>query len=75
MTSASTSTMHVDLRPGQYMQVGDVLITLAKKDGQRARLTIQAPRDLPIKRPSLTTSAQECASFPQKEHSNGKHLI
>lgn len=66
MTGTSTSTLHVDLRVGQYVQVGDARIMLAKKDGQRARLVIQAPRDLPIKHPLPTTGAQECASIMPK---------
>lgn len=66
MTNSNTSTLHVDLRVGQSMWIGDAHVMLFKKDGQRARLVIQAPRDMPIKPPSPTTGAQECASIMPK---------
>lgn len=50
MTNEQTSTMHVDLRPGQSLQVGDCTITLGKTSGQRVRLTVRAPRTTPIRR-------------------------
>ena len=75
MTSAST--LHIDLKPGQSLQVGDTKITLERKDGQRARLLIQAPREVPIKRPISPPSAQECALSPNlgKEQANGQHPV
>lgn len=51
MTNPQTSTMHVDLRQGQSLQVGDCFITLGKTSGQRVRLTVRAPRSTPILRP------------------------
>lgn len=44
------STMHMDVRQGERIAIGDVVVVLASKSGQRARLTIQAPRSTPIKR-------------------------
>lgn len=44
------STMHVDLRPGESLYVGDSLVTVVKIEGKRARLMINAPRTTPIKR-------------------------
>lgn len=44
------STMHMDVRQGDRISIGDVVVVLASKSGQRARLTIQAPRSTPIKR-------------------------
>lgn len=72
-----TGTMHIDLRVGESLRVGDSVITLAKKDGQRARLTVTAPRSTPVVRPNQQPSAQECASSPiaGKEHTHGKHPL
>lgn len=70
------STMQAELRVGEWLQIGATRITLAKKDGQRARLVVQAPKDMPIRRMNQT-SAQECASTPEtgKEYTHGKHPV
>lgn len=45
------STMHVDLRPGESLYVGDSLFTIAKVEGKRVRVVVNAPRTTLIKRP------------------------
>ena len=42
MTSA-LKTMHIDLRVGQSLRVGDAVLTLHEKSGRMARLTVRAP--------------------------------
>lgn len=32
------AAMHIDIKPGQFLQVGDATITLERKDGRRVRL-------------------------------------
>ena len=73
----NTSKLHVELRVGESFQIGDACITLSKKDGQRARLVVNAPRDLTITRPHSQPSAQECASSPDqgKEHPHGQYPL
>ena len=36
-------TMHIDLRVGQSLRVGDAVLTLQEKSGRMARLTVRAP--------------------------------
>ena len=36
-------TMHIDLRVGQSLRVGDAVLTLKEKSGRLARLTVRAP--------------------------------
>jgi hypothetical protein len=42
------SKIIIDLRLGDTLKVGDVLITLEKKSGQLARLNVQAPDETQI---------------------------
>ncbi|WP_431106613.1 hypothetical protein [Variovorax paradoxus] len=72
----STTLVHVELRVGETMRIGDTLITLSQKSGQRARLAICADPSTNIVRPRgrNTTGAQECASSPE-EAANGKHPV
>ncbi len=42
--------LHLDLKINETIQIGDVLITLVKKTGQLARLSIDASKDKEIKR-------------------------
>ena len=84
----STTVMHVDMRVGQTIQIGAVRLTLANKSGRQARLSVVAPRDVPINLPrqsleaaplkNIPTSAQECAPTPQrgsKEQAHGQHPV
>ena len=69
----STTKLHVELAAGQSLTIGGAIVTLEHKSGQRARLTVLAPADLPIIRPKTNPSAHECASSPEqgKEHTYG----
>lgn len=72
-------SMNIDLRVGEAITIGDARIVLSRKDGQRARLLVQAPREVPIIRPKSQTGAQECASsLPEqgmKEQAHGQHPL
>ena len=50
--------MHVDLKPGQALIVGDAVIRLEKKSGQVARLLIEAAPDTPIKPPARMSAPE-----------------
>jgi len=72
----STTLVHVELRVGETVRIGNTLVTLSQKSGQRARLAICADANTPIQRPAgrATTGAQECASSAE-EAANGKHPV
>lgn len=42
--------MRIDLKPGEQLQIGDVIVTIEKKSGQFARLAVDAPRSTPVKK-------------------------
>ena len=42
--------MKIDLRPGESITVGDIVIRMVKKSGQLASLVIDAPKSVQIKR-------------------------
>ena len=70
MTSA-LKTMHIDLRVGQSLRLGDAVLTLQEKSGRMARLTVRAPEAVQVRQQPC---AQECASSPHrgsKEHTYG----
>lgn len=73
----STTKLHIELAAGQSLTIGGATVTLERKTGQRARLTVLAPADLPIIRPKTHPRAHECASSPDqgKEHTHGKHPV
>lgn len=53
----STSTQYVELRVGETLQLTGsdgrpINLTLREKSGQRARISIAAPRDVKIARPA-----------------------
>ena len=54
-----TSTMHIDLRIGQTLFIGDAQVTLLQKSGQLARLHVQAPRSIVVNPPNRRPSAPE----------------
>ena len=72
----SQSKLHVELRIGETLHIGNSTVTLEKKSGQRARLLVQAPADIPVthpgRNPISNLSAHECASSPElgKEQSH-----
>ena len=64
-------TMHIDLRVGQSLRLGDAVLTLQEKSGRMARLTVRAPEAVQVRQ---QPSAQECASSPHwgsKEQAHG----
>ena len=66
--TAALKTMHIDLRVGQSLRLGDAVLTLQEKSGRMARLTVRAPGAVQVRQ---QPGAQECASSPQrgsKEH-------
>ena len=60
MTEA-LKTMHIDLRVGQSLRLGDAVLTLQEKSGRMARLTVRAPEAVQVRQ---QPGAQECASSP-----------
>jgi len=50
--------MHVDLKTGQVLIVGDTVIRLEKKSGQVARLLIETTPDTPIKPPARMSAPE-----------------
>ena len=68
-------TMHIDLRVGESLRLGDAVLTLKEKSGRLARLTVRAPGAVQVRQ---QPSAQECASSPQrgsKEQAHGQHPV
>lgn len=61
--TAPLKTMHIDLRVGQSLRLGDAVVTLQEKSGRMARLTVRAPEAVQVRQ---QPSAQECASQPDK---------
>ena len=59
--TASPKTMHIDLRVGQSLRLGDAVVTLQGKSGRMARLTVRAPEAVQVRQ---QPGAQECASSP-----------
>lgn len=40
----------IDIKPGQRLQIGDTVLILESKSGQVARLVIDAPKDVKVKK-------------------------
>lgn len=59
MLKAELSNMIFDLRPGDSLRAtGPVLVELVHKSGRAARLRVQVPRDVTIKK--------ECSDAPRE---------
>ena len=74
MTSA-LKTMHIDLRVGERLRLGDAVVTLKEKSGRLARLTVRAPGAVQVRQ---QPGAQECAPTPHrgsKEQAHGQHPL
>lgn len=67
-----TKTMHVDLKAGDHVIVGNAKIRLEKKSGQVARLVIEADDTTVIQNP---TAARRSALQTSLEQSHGKHPV
>ena len=70
MTQAP-KTMHIDLRVGQSLRVGDAVLTLQEKSGRLARFTVLAPGAVQVR---STHRAQECAPTPQRGSKEQAHV-
>ena len=73
--TAALKTMHIDLRVGESLRLGDAILTLKEKSGRLARLTVRAPGAVQVRQ---QPGAQECASSPQrgsKEQAHGQHPV
>ena len=77
----SATKFYIELAAGQSITVGDAIVTLQHKSGQRARLLVQAPANTPVthpgRNPVSNPSAHECASSPGtgKEHTHGQYPL
>ena len=73
--TASLKTMHIDLRVGQSLRLGDAVLTLQEKSGRMARLTVRAPEAVQVRQQQ--PGAHECASSPGtgKEHTHGQYPL
>lgn len=67
----------IELAAGDCALIGGARITLVEKSGKRARIVIEAPREVQIQHPITNPSAHECASSPEqgKEHSHGEYAL
>lgn len=80
----SQSKLHVELRIGETLHIGNSTVTLEKKSGQRARLLVQSDAGIRMippnagHKPNTNHSAHECASSPHwgsKEQAHGQHSV
>ena len=80
----SQSKLHVELRIGETLHIGNSTVTLEKKSGQRARLLVQSDAGIRMipppnagHKPNTNLSAHECAPSPElgKEHTHGQYVI
>lgn len=71
----TTTTRYIELAAGESLQVAGCTITLVKKSGQRARISVHAAPGQQIVHP--IPSAHECAPTPApgKEHPHGQHPL
>jgi sRNA-binding carbon storage regulator CsrA len=59
----------VNLKPGEAVRIGAVLVTHVEKSGERAKLVVAAPDDVVIERvgiPSRGASTQGVESVPSQ---------
>ena len=75
----SATKFHIELAAGQSITVGDAIVTLQHKSGQRARLLVQAPANTPVthpgRNPVSNPSAHECAPSTPKERHHGQYHV
>ena len=46
------SLLKIDLGPGEKLRIGDAIVTMEQKSGQRARLVIEADKSIPVRKES-----------------------
>ncbi len=49
--------LKIELRVGESVKIGDAVVTLDEKSGRVARLSIEAPLSVPIKRTQQTMAS------------------
>ncbi|MDO8415494.1 MAG: carbon storage regulator [Agitococcus sp.] len=49
--------MHIDLKPGELLRIGEAIVRIDQKSGQTIRLSIDADKSVPIKRLPLGAAA------------------
>lgn len=54
--------LKIDLKPGEAITIGDVIVTLEEKSGKTAKLAIQAPQAIRIERVAQATDASIAAT-------------
>ena len=57
LMTPAPKTMHIDLRVGESLRLGDAVLTLKEKSGRMARLTVRAPEALQIRQQPRTQIA------------------
>ncbi len=50
--------LKIEIRVGESVKIGDATVTLEDKSGKIARLSIDAPKSVPIQRMPQTSMAQ-----------------
>ncbi|AAQ54987.1 CsrA-like regulator protein [Burkholderia phage Bcep22] len=55
--------LNIELRVGESVKIGDATITLADKSGKIARLSIDAPKSVPIDRQPQSSAAKIAATM------------
>ena len=55
--------IRIDMKVGESIRIGDATITLDDKSGKVARLSIEAPRTVPIERVRQQTIANHVAKM------------
>lgn len=73
MTRAAPTLRHIELTAGESLQVAGCTITLVRKSGQRARLSVSAAPGLQIVHP--IPRAHECAPPVKEEPHHGQHPL
>ena len=69
--TAALKTMHIDLRVGESLRLGDAVLTLKEKSGRLARFTVRAPEAVQVRQ---QPGAQECASSPRRGSKEQAHV-
>ena len=75
LMTPALKTMHIDLRVGESLRLGDAVLTLKEKSGRMARFTVRAPGAVQVRQ---QPRAQECVSSPHrgsKEQAHGQHPV
>lgn len=61
--TVDTSSLVIDVRPGERLVVASVTVELVQKSGQLARLRVTAPRDVKIERKQAVRDAHVVPSM------------